>query len=213
MVSTSLSIISLSLSSIQQVVVEKNNFLSLTGKLIVLTFGTLSTFVRLFAIFLFFAPSVGLINLLMHWKMGQIETKEFISFDVINGEIKYFDEAWNTTPNYTDYTIVYLWTYFVTFLCLIFLHYILVYGVKLAFAQGFRSKNELFEKMFHVSTQMFIPSNYKDRDDDESQGENKSCPICSSYNYKKSNCLSPENIHSIKVETYDTGNVCFLAAL
>jgi hypothetical protein len=51
---------------------QKNNTLSLAGKIILQLFAFLSLVVRLSAIILFFAPSLGLLNLLMHWKMGSI---------------------------------------------------------------------------------------------------------------------------------------------
>jgi len=51
---------------------QKNNTLSLTGKIILQLFAFISLVSRLSAIILFFAPSLGLLNLLMHWKMGSL---------------------------------------------------------------------------------------------------------------------------------------------
>ena len=51
---------------------QKNNTLSSVGKIILQTFAFLSLVLRLSAIVLFFAPSLGLLDLLMHWKMGSL---------------------------------------------------------------------------------------------------------------------------------------------
>lgn len=51
---------------------QKRSTLSTSGKLFLELYALLSILCRLSAILLFFAPSLGLLNILMHWKMGAI---------------------------------------------------------------------------------------------------------------------------------------------
>jgi len=66
------------------------------------------------SILLFFAPPLGLANLLMHWKRGQISIPDYnhidrmdVIFDIQNGTAIYFKNIWITTPHYSELT---LWT-------------------------------------------------------------------------------------------------------
>jgi hypothetical protein len=117
----------------------------MTGKLLQMAFAILSILARILSILLFFAPSLGLANLLMHWKMGQLTTydkfKRFyedLVFDVQNGEEIYFKDVWIQTPKYTSYTLWELETYYIIFLGLIPLHLALVFALKQLLAFGFR---------------------------------------------------------------------------
>ncbi len=108
-------------------------------------FAILSILARILSVLLFFAPSLGVANLLMHWKMGKltIESKikrsnENIVFDVQNGTEIYFKDVWIPTPKYTFYTLWELETYYIIFLGLIPLHLALVFALKHLLAFGFR---------------------------------------------------------------------------
>ncbi len=48
----------------------------------------------------------------------------------------------------------------------LFLHFVVVFGIKILFTHGFKSKNNLTEKGFHVLTHLYCPSSYRDWDDD-----------------------------------------------
>jgi len=165
-VSTTLSIVSLSVGMVQKVSAEKNNFLSFKGQLLLTIFTNLSLFGRLMSILQFFAPPLGLANLLMHWKKGQIyyDNRSDSIFDIQNNTAIYFKSLWITIPHYSNFTIWTLETYYKTFLVLILVHLTLVFGLKCLFAKGFFSMQDLTEKIFHVLTQMFVPWNYKDWD-------------------------------------------------
>ena len=143
--SAALSLFSLTHGHVKHITTEKNNFLPMTGKLLQMAFAILSILARILSILLFFAPSLGLANLLMHWKMGQLTTydkfKRFyedLVFDVQNGEEIYFKDVWIQTPKYTSYTLWELETYYIIFLGLIPLHLALVFALKHLLAFGFR---------------------------------------------------------------------------
>ena len=159
-----LSIMSILIGEIHQVAASKNDFLSLRGKSLLAFFSLTAVLIRLSAILLFFAPSLGLMNLLMHWKMGQKEADSGVIFDVIGGEEIEFKNVWTSTPNYTDYTIYSLKTYYVTFIIFAVIHLILVYAMKKMLSDGFHKAGNLFAKMHHVLTQMYIPTNFVDWD-------------------------------------------------
>ena len=90
---------------VRQVAASKNNFLPFKGKLLLALFSLKSVLVRLFAILLYFAPSLGLMNLLRHWTMGKKNVTAGKLFGVINRDQKQFEEIWEPTPEYTHYTV------------------------------------------------------------------------------------------------------------
>ncbi len=150
--SAALSLFSLTHGHVKHIAVEKNNFLPMTGKLLHTAFAILSILARILSVLLFFAPSLGLGNLLMHWKMGQLtvaeqnrklgelsvdENKDLV-FDVLNGTKIYFKDVWIQTPKYTSYTLWELDTFYIIFLGLVLFHLGLVFGLKQLLAFGFR---------------------------------------------------------------------------
>jgi hypothetical protein len=92
------SIISITLGYLQSVAMIKGNFLPILGKLILSIFVFLSCIARLFGIIAFFIPSLGLMNVLMHWKMGNLKTSsiysDFIYDTHSNGTITPIKEVW-----------------------------------------------------------------------------------------------------------------------
>jgi len=92
------SIISITLGYLQSVSMMKGDFLPVLGKLILSVFVFCSCIARLFGIIAFFVPSLGLMNVLMHWKMGKLETSPYYSNTIYeicsNGTIVSFYEVW-----------------------------------------------------------------------------------------------------------------------
>ncbi len=105
-----------------------------------MAFAILSILARILSVLLFFAPSLGLANLLMHWKIGKLSVDESrdLVFDVKNGTKIYFKDVWIETPKYTSFTLWELETYYIIFLGLIPLHLALVFALKQLLAFGFR---------------------------------------------------------------------------
>ncbi len=97
-ISAGWSIISITLGYLQYVAVMKGGFIPFLGKIILSFFIFLSCIARLFGIIVFFLPSLGLMNALMHWKMGKLETSSSFSdniYDIhLNGSITSFHEVW-----------------------------------------------------------------------------------------------------------------------
>ncbi len=146
MFSAALSVLSLTHGHVKHISAEKNNFLPWQGVIIQTTFAICAILGRLAAILLFLAPILGLANLLMHWKMGQLPVgkekdntyPQQLTFDAQNGEIIYFETVWVPTPEYTSFTLWELETYYLIFLVLIPLHLALVFALKHLLAFGFR---------------------------------------------------------------------------
>jgi hypothetical protein len=147
MFSAALSVFSLTLGHVKHISAEKCNFLPLQGRLIQMAFATCSVLTRLAAILIYLAPVLGLANLLMHWKMGQLLIEIDHSYfsgryqlvvDVQNGTEIYFEDVWIPTTKYTSYTLWELETYYIIFLVLIPLHLALVFALKHLLAFGFR---------------------------------------------------------------------------
>ncbi len=139
--SAALSVFSLTHGHVKHIAAEKNNYLPMTGKLLQMTFAILSILARILSILLYFAPSLGLASLLMHWAMGKLRVAEpypNLVFDVQNGTEIYFKDVWIETPKYTSYTLWELETYYIIFLGLMPLHLALVFALKHFLAFGFR---------------------------------------------------------------------------
>jgi hypothetical protein len=72
------SIVSMVLGHLHWMVVKKDDFLPLKGKVCLAVLGLISQVSRIFAVLLYFSPSLGLMDLLMHWKMGALNAKTHI---------------------------------------------------------------------------------------------------------------------------------------
>ena len=156
---------------VRQVAASKNNFLPFKGKLLLALFSLISVLVRLFAILLYFAPSLGLMNLLRHWTMGQKNRTDSKLFDAINGNQKQFEDIWEPTPEYTHYTVYSLKEYFIAFIIFFAVHPFLIFAVKKKFSGGFETTRNFYEKIHHIVTQLYVPSTFKDWDEYEITSE------------------------------------------
>ena len=93
------SIKSIAMGYLQSMSMSKEDTLPSLGKLILFLFVLLSCLARLFGILIFFAPVLGLMDVLMHWKMGKLVTSSLLSSDRIfdvgsNGTYISFREMW-----------------------------------------------------------------------------------------------------------------------
>ena len=87
---------------------RKNGFLGLVGKLALASFYAISTLIRIGAILIFLAPSLGLFDLLHHWKMGRIsvEVGKTKVYDMEDGNPVFFHEAWEAVTESTELTLL-----------------------------------------------------------------------------------------------------------
>ena len=127
------SLISVALSGVANLVADKNGFLSMKAKIVFFIFYLFGICQRIGAVLLFFAPSLGLFNLLYHWKMGKIplqQTQLFYDVNATTHEHIYFSEIWKPIDDYTDLTLISLGTAFICFLVSLLLHFFCVLLVK-----------------------------------------------------------------------------------
>ncbi len=162
------SIISLVLGEIKWQAASKNFFLPIKGKLILFAYFSISLLSRTVAVLLYFCPSVGLLNILDHWKMGSLKTTpERVQYDLFeNQTVAYFEDKWVVISHYKELTQWDLETYFIAFLICTAIHYTMVLIVKFCFAINFTSKTSLFRKFFHILSHLKCPTIFQDWDED-----------------------------------------------
>eukprot|EP00092_Neocalanus_flemingeri_P080309 GFUD01100156.1.p1 GENE.GFUD01100156.1~~GFUD01100156.1.p1 ORF type:complete len:1047 (+),score=211.36 GFUD01100156.1:131-3271(+) len=164
-------------SYVSSVQLEKNGFLSTKGKFIIGLRVFLVTAVRVLAIFFFFAPFLGQMNILAHWRADQI------TFQMTRGgawdNLTYsfwsetsqkilsvpFNSLYHATPpSYSLYTGVELSTAFFIFWILLFIQAGLAIGAKMISSREF-FKTSVGSKLLHVIFTLNIPGIYQDWDD------------------------------------------------
>ncbi len=169
--STLWSFFSLILDYLAWISFSKGTFLPTRGHLILSMFALLSLLSRISSVVLYFAPALGLFNLLGHYTIGSLPTtKDILVYDLgDNGTVsKTFQEAWGKPiSSYQDLTYFSLEAYYILFLFIIILHYIGVVIIKCYIYKEFRSVKCWLEKIFHVLTQLVYPINFKDWDETE----------------------------------------------
>jgi len=70
------SFLSIILGFLNGLIIGKGQFMPMLGKLTIIMFSITSLVGRVSAIIIYFSPSLGLMNLLMHWKMGNKDAQE-----------------------------------------------------------------------------------------------------------------------------------------
>ncbi len=147
-----LSIFSIVLGQLKWIVTQKEDFMPFKGKLLISAYTLVSVLARTSACILFFAPSLGLGNLLMHWKMGALEATatsgiydnrglEVLSlvYDVQPNQTRiFFSQVWRRIENYESLTFWSLGTYMQIFIVCIVLHFLLIFALKCFFYKSFR---------------------------------------------------------------------------
>jgi len=156
--------LSIVLGYVNAIPIQKGHFMPMIGKLLIALFSFTSLFGRVSAVIVYFSPSLGLMNLLMHWRMGNkvvvgvIETldgDEKLIYDVnVDGNPIYFEDMWNTINCITELTILDLETYYKIFLGFVILHFLAILIVKVVYADGFCNDEKLHMKFFHTLSQV-----------------------------------------------------------
>ena len=145
----------------------KNYYIPLKGKLILFVFFLIAIVTRTFAILLYFAPSMGLFNLLSHWKMGSLKpsTEEKVYSMTENGTVKGFSNTWEVMEDYTELTNWKLESYFKSFVVFIAVHFVIVIVIKCCLDIEFKRRKFFWKKIFHILTQLTCPTVYTDWDE------------------------------------------------
>ena len=179
--SAMLSILSIIIGQLKWIEIQKDDFMPLKGKFLILMYTLISVVLRSSACIVYFAPSLGLASLLMHWKMGSLATtttssiydnrgKEVFSlvYDVYpNGTRIFFTQVWQKVATYEEMTVLSLEDYVKGFIAAIFLHYLLVFVIKCYSSTNFKSFKNIGQKFHHLLNQLICPLIYKDWDDEQ----------------------------------------------
>jgi hypothetical protein len=108
---------------------------------------------RISACVIFFAPAMGLFNLLGHWKRGNINfaSDGYLIFDVAeNGTLINVRDIWKPIKIYDELTHYQLDVFYIVFLLLLFVHFIIVAIIKIKCSKEFKSRKEYLKKMLHI---------------------------------------------------------------
>jgi len=136
---------------VQRKIVQKNNYMPFTGILIQLSYATLAMTCRIFAYVIFFAPAIGLFNMLGHWKMGINAFGRYSIYDVTDdGTLVDAKDIWKQINNYEELTVYQLNVYYIVFLFIILFHFLVVAAVKIKCSKEFKSRKDYLKKMLHI---------------------------------------------------------------
>jgi hypothetical protein len=140
------SVLSIISGKVQQNLAQKHHSVPLTGIMINIGYATLAMACRISALVLYFAPAMGLFNLLGHWKMGNFQNKFYNITE--NGTV--IEVVWKPIHHYEELTYFQLDVYYILFLLIIPIHFLLVAAIKLKFAKTFKTRKDYVKKGFHI---------------------------------------------------------------
>ena len=186
-VSVIVSITSAILRRVKIVVTEKG-FLRVKPKLAIFIWTLCATVRRVLSFIIFFTPSLGLFDLLYHWKAEAYpfkfrtnHAKKFntppnpaAKIELFNmTETVYWSEydRWDYSdpqhpapPSYKLYTGLNLQETFAMFFVILILHYMSLLLVKIRTSEEFRKPGNVFEKTIHLLENVNFPMPYRDWD-------------------------------------------------
>ena len=172
---------------IKAMVAEKG-FLRFKPKLIIFIWTLCAAIRRILAFIVFFTPSLGLYNILNHWK-AEIHpfkfrvnaAKRLNMTPSLNAKIELFNmtetvywselDRWDYSnpqhpapPSYKLYTGMRLGETFATFFAILILQIFILLLVKIRTSDEFKSKGNLYEKFIHLLECVNFPVPYRDWD-------------------------------------------------
>ena len=162
------SFFSMMFGHVRWMVAKKKSLLSIYGMTLHGIFVVLTLTERIFAILIFFSPSLGLFDLLGHWTMGKVNFKNNTQLEIsINemGNVSETEKKWLPIENYIDLTVWPVKIYFFVATALFILHIIFTALIKRSTTINFISNKSKLEKMLHLITQITCPLSYPDWDE------------------------------------------------
>jgi hypothetical protein len=141
---------------VQKKIATKSDSMTFLGIAIQYGYTTLAMICRISAIVIFFAPTIGLFNILGHWKMGNLNFASgkndlILIYNVTeSGTLIHVRDIWKPIYKYEELTIFQLDIYYIVFICIILFHFVLVAVIKLRCSKEFKSKKNYFKKMLHI---------------------------------------------------------------
>ena len=158
----------------------------MTSKIFIFVWGTFAILRRILSLIALFIPSMGLFNLLHHWKYEQIPfrirleyAKRFpikpddkIALYGLNETIYWSDlDRWDYSnpenpepPHYSLYTLLSLKYTFISFLALTFVHFLAIYAIKHCISHDFNQEQHRTNKIIHVLENINYSTPFKDWD-------------------------------------------------
>ena len=140
-------------------------FQSFPGKILLALYMGLGAVARAFGILTFFTPSLGLLNTLQHWKMGNLPAVQssgvIAVVKQINGTYQPvpFQDFWKQIYQLKDVIILNHHECFLIFSCLAFLNLCLIYLLKTRFCRKWFNSMSITEKLLEVLANSISPWN------------------------------------------------------
>ena len=158
----------------------------MTSKIFIFVWGTFAILRRILCLIAMFIPSMGLFNLLHHWKYEKIpfrirleyarrfpiKPKDKIALFGLNETLYWSDlDRWDysnqenpTAPNYSLYTLLSLKHTFIALLILSIVQFLAIYIIKYFTSNDFNQEQHRTNKMIHVLENINYSTPFKDWD-------------------------------------------------
>ena len=163
------------------VVILEKGFCPTTSKLVILAWATFATLRRILSLVTLFIPSMGLCNILHHWKWEQvpfqsaksiISPEDKISLFGLNETVLWSElDRWDYTsetpspPNYSTYTLLTLQQTFIILIVLSFIQFMAIFILKRHISKDFRQEEHKTNLILHTLENLNFASPFKDWDD------------------------------------------------
>ena len=150
LMSSAWSVISIVMTYTLSMMITKR--LSICGVVLQFVFASLSILSRIMAVIVYFAPSFGLFNLLIHWKISSMALTYPDSIYAVanNGTYLSMKQIWRPIENPTELTVWNNKHYFLIFLAILTFHFISATVIKWFFSKSFRNGGNLCKKFLHI---------------------------------------------------------------
>merc|ERR1719397_2112638 len=182
-VSILLTFISIVTTHLKIIKLSKGGFLPFTAKIVLALKVLLASILRITVFFSYFAPFLGLPNLLAHWKADQIP---FVDTEFQNMTYDYWSIVDNSTktvlftklhpgsepPHYSHYTVLGLGQAYLVFWTVLAVQLVVVLITKQWFSQQFRQAG-LGSKLLHGLHCLNIPDIHTDWDENRAEKRNE----------------------------------------
>ena len=164
----------------------EKGFCKLTSKIFIFIWGTFANLRRVLSLISLFIPSLGLFNILHHWKWEQVPFQarlnyakrgfmspdDKISLHGLNETIYWTQyDRWDYTgevpspPQYSIYTLMTLRETFTAGAVLLAVHFLLVLLIKIITSAKFREKGNIVNKIIHIIENINYATPFEDWDE------------------------------------------------
>ena len=148
----------------------KNFTIGIMGKCYITAFFSLSVVARTIAVIIYFAPSMGLLDLMGHFTMGEIRAAQYPKYEIEkSGNQITLAEVWIRINQSSDLSVLKLQTFYIIFAVFIALHqaWVLIIN-KCIYAKNNLKEKNFFFKLLSIISQQLGPNIYQDWDENAS---------------------------------------------